>query len=177
MSSSKQITKTIRKEYHKEKTKAVDYKQMYKQKLIDFRKEKDSIVRILRPSNLPRAHSLGYKAKKGVILARVRIRKGTGTFARPVKGRRPRRMGTRKLSRNVSIQAIAERRAGKKFPNTEVLNSYYVGEDGKKKYYEVLLIETSNPSILSDKSLSKLSTQKRRAERGLTSAGKHSRNL
>ncbi len=177
MSATKLISQTIRNQYQKKKTEDIDYKSQYQQKLIDFRKQKQSIVRIEKPSNLPRARNLGYKAKRGVFLARIRIRKGTGTFSRPVKGRRPKRMGTKKLSRNISIKTIAEKRVGKKFPNAEVLNSYYVGEDGKNKYYEVILVERKNPHAESNKNLAQITKRKRRAERGLTSAGKKSRGL
>ncbi|MCL5786701.1 MAG: hypothetical protein M1520_00655 [Candidatus Marsarchaeota archaeon] len=46
-----------------------------KSKLINWRKE-PSVVRVLRPTNIARARELGYKAKQGVVVVRVRIRKG-----------------------------------------------------------------------------------------------------
>jgi len=122
---------------------------------------------------------LGYKAKHGFIVTLVRIRKGSGMHRRPVRGRRPKRMGVRKLTRRVSRQAMAEKRAGRKHPNAEVLNSYWVGADGKNTYYEVILIDVASPSIRADKDRNKIVFNKhtKRAERGLTSAGRKSRGL
>ena len=45
-----------------------------------------------------------------------------------------------KMTLKKNIQVIAEERVADKYPNTEVLNSYYVGEDGLYKYYEVILV-------------------------------------
>ncbi len=48
----------------------------------------------------------------------------------------------------------------------EVLNSYWVGQDGKLKYYEVILVDGHHPSIQADKNLAWLanSTHRGRAE-------------
>ena len=69
------------------------------------------------------------------------------------------------------MRLIAEERAGKKFPNLEVLNSYWVWEDGRFKWYEVIMVD---PMILSNHPIS---CQTRRVFRGLTSAGKQVRGL
>ena len=53
----------------------------------------------------------------------------------------------------MSIQRIAEARADRKYPNLEVLNSYWVGEDGKNKWFEVILVDPHHPVIKSDKNL------------------------
>ena len=175
MSFTQQLTKTFEKEYAKEK----GFADIYRQRLIEFRKEKESAVRVERPTNLARARTLGYKAKQGFVVVRVRVRKGGGVFHRPAKGRRPKRMGVTKLTRNISIQTIAEQRASEKYPNLEVLNSYWVGEDGQKKYYEIIMVDTSNPSILADRNVNWIckSTQRGRVERGLTSSAKKARGL
>ncbi len=179
MSFSRRFAETIQKEYKGEKTKEFDYGLVQRQRLIDFRKKKEAIVTLEKPSNLPRAHALGYKAKRGFVVARARVRKGHGTRHRPSKGRRPKRMGQNKITRNISIRWIAEQRAAKKFPNCEVLNSYWVGEDGKDKYFEVILVDTSAPEILSDKDINWICEPQHRgrAERGLTSAARKSRGL
>lgn len=179
MSFAQQFAKTMQKEYKGEKTKEFDFGLVQRQRLIDFRKETKAVVRIEKPSNLPRAHALGYKAKKGFVIARVRVRKGHGTRHRPAKGRRPKRMGQNKITRGISIRWIAEQRASRKFPNCEVLNSYWVGEDGKDKYFEVILVDTSAPEIKADREISWICEKqhKGRAERGLTSAAKKSRGL
>jgi large subunit ribosomal protein L15e len=69
-------------------------------------------------------------------------------------GRRPKRMGTTRLTIKKSLRWIAEEKAQRKFPNLEVLNSYYVAEDGKYKWYEVIMVDPYHPAIKSDKNLS-----------------------
>ncbi|MFH7835708.1 MAG: 50S ribosomal protein L15, partial [Candidatus Aenigmatarchaeota archaeon] len=59
-----------------------------RKRAIEWRKEK-SIVRVDRPLRLDRARSLGYKAKQGFIVVRVRVRKGGFSKPRPRSGRRP----------------------------------------------------------------------------------------
>ncbi|MDI6721673.1 MAG: 50S ribosomal protein L15e, partial [Candidatus Aenigmarchaeota archaeon] len=100
-----------------------------------------AISRIERPSKLGRAHALGYKAKQGYVMVRVRIRKGGRSRRTIRKGRRPTNVGLVSFTTSMSKQAIAERRAAKKFPNLEVLNSYYIAEDGRNKYYEIILVD------------------------------------
>jgi len=173
----KLIQRTFEKEFGGKKDKAYDYKAALRERLIGYRNEAESVVRVDRPTNLPRARTLGYKAKEGFVIVRVRIRKGSGAHVRPNAGRRPKRMGVKRLTRHQSIQAIAEARAAKKYPNCEVLNSYYVGEDGQKKYFEVILVDVSHPVIIADKNLEWITfpVHKGRANRGLTAKGKKSR--
>ncbi len=173
------VKESFQKEYAKEKSADYDFGSIYRARLIEFRKVKDAIVRLEKPTNIPRARQLGYKAKKGFVVVRVRVRKGSGLHRRPSKGRRPKRMGVNKLTRRISIQGIAEKRANKKYPNCEVMNSYFIGEDGMSKYFEVILIDTSAPEILSDKEFNWITEpqHRNRAERGLTSAQKRSRGL
>ena len=179
MGSLKHIQDTFQKEFKGVKGEAFDYKALQRERLIEFRKEKLATVRLERPTNIARARTLGYKAKKGFVVARVRIRKGSGLHKRPVSGRRPKRMGTKKLTRRLNIQAMAEQRASRKFKNCEVLNSYFIGEDGKNHYYEVILVDVNAPEIKSDKEINWIcgKNQKGRAFRGLTSRGKKSRGL
>jgi large subunit ribosomal protein L15e len=66
-------------------------------------------------------------------------------------GRRQKRMGVSKYTPSKSIKLIAEERVARKYPNLEVLNSYWVWEDGVSKWYEVILVDPSHPSIKSDK--------------------------
>ena len=96
-----------------------------------------SVVRLDRPTRIDRAHTLGYKAKQGVIVVRASVRRGGRRKSRYVRGRRTARMGMRRITAGKSIQRIAEERASKKYPNMEVLNSYWVGQDGRHKWYEV----------------------------------------
>ncbi len=133
-----------------------------------------TVTRIEKPSNLYRARILGYKAKEGVVMARVRIKKGRRKRPQVGGGRKPAKSG-RFFSRAKSLQAIAEEKAARKFLNCEVLNSYYAGETGDTKYFEIILLDRSSPRIKSDKFYSKIINRKGRAQRGLSSSGKRYR--
>ena len=149
-----------------------------KERLIEWRKS-PTVVRIERPTRLRRARSLGYKAKQGIIVVRVKVRRGSLRRSRPKLGRRQKRMGFKKLTPRKNLQWIAEERAARKYPNMRVLNSYFVGKDGRYKYYEVILVDPNHPVIRSDEKLSWLAdpVHKGRVFRGLTSAGKKARGL
>lgn len=108
-------------------------------------------VRIEKPTRLDRARSLGYKAKKGFVVVRTRVRRGRRNKIRPKLGRRQKRMGVKKFTPAKSIRLIAEERVARKYPNLEVLNSYWVWQDGQNKWFEVILVNPTSPSIKSDK--------------------------
>ena len=147
-------------------------------RLVEWRREA-AVQRIERPTRLDRARSLGYKAKQGITVVRVRIRRGGRRKSRYIRGRRTKHMGMHKVTPGKSLQRIAEERASRKHPNMEVLNSYWVGEDGKHKWFEVILVDSHHPAIMSDPKLSWIGTSAHvgRAERGLTSTGKRGRGL
>jgi len=126
--------------------------ELYKSRLIKWRKT-PSVVRIPRPTRIDRARSLGYKAKQGIVVVRVRVRRGKMNKPRPRSGRRPKRMGVLGHTVGKSLQWIAEEKAARKYPNLEVLASYWVGEDGRFKWYEVILVDPHHPAIKSDKDL------------------------
>ncbi len=139
----------------------------------------NSFVRVERPTRLDRARSLGYKAKTGYIIVRARVRRG-GLRKPTIKGgRRAKRKGIKKITMAKSIQRMAEERTGKRYPNLEVLNSYWIGKDGKHKYYEVILVDPHHPTIKSDPKINWIceSQHTGRVFRGLTSAGKRGRGL
>ena len=148
------------------------------QRAIEWRKQ-PTIHRIERPTRLDRARKLGYKAKQGFVVARVRVRRGGLRKIRPKAGRRPKRMGVTKYKPAKSMRLIAEERAARKFPNLEVLNSYWVWEDGRFKWFEVIMVDPSHPVIKSDKDVNWIceGAHHGRAFRGLTSAGKEVRGL
>jgi large subunit ribosomal protein L15e len=141
------------------------------ERLKKWRRE-PSIVRIDRPTRLSRARTLGYKPKQGIIIVRARVRRGGRRKSRFRGGRKTKHMGVRKITPEKSIQRIAEERVARKYPNMEVLNSYWVGSDGQHKWYEVILIDREHPRVLSDPDLSWIRNQRGRAFRGLTSAAK-----
>ena len=74
-------------------------------------------------------------------------------------------------------QQIAEERAARNYTNCEVLNSYLVAKDGQNQWFEIILVDRTNKSILADNTINWISLQKGRVFRGLTSAGKKSRGL
>ena len=142
-------------------------------------REQGAIERIERPTRLDKARSLGYKAKQGVVLARVSVRKGSARKSRFRKGRRSKRQGVNRITRRKNLQRIGEERSSRKYRNLRVLNSYWVGEDGTQKWFEVILIDPEHPAIENDDDLSWISedTHKGRVFRGLTSAGRKGRGL
>ena len=153
-------------------------KELMKERLPRWRRQ-PVIVRIDKPTRIDRARSLGYKAKTGYVVARIRVRRGSRRKSRFKNGRDPKRMGVKKISGEKSIQRMAEERVARKYPNLEVLNSYWVWEDGKAKYYEVIMVDPQCPTIKNDNSINWICSNKhtRRAHRGLTSAGKKGRGL
>jgi large subunit ribosomal protein L15e len=138
-----------------------------------------AIVRVEKPTRLKRARALGYKAKQGVIVVRVRVRKGGRRKPRPSRGRGPKRMGVLKLTPRKSIQLIAEERAARKYPNLEVLNSYPLGSNGVHEYFEIIMLDPHHPVIRNDPNLGWIArlSQRGRAHRGLTLAGRRARGL
>ena len=153
-------------------------KELMKQRVIEWRKQ-PAVVRVERPLRLDRARKLGYRAKQGFVMVRARVRKGGRKRQRPKAGRRQKRMGVAKLKPAKSLQLIAEERAARKFPNLEVLNSYWAWEDGLHKWFEVIMVDPNHPVIKSDKKINWISKNAHhgRVFRGLTSSGKEMRGL
>ena len=149
--------------------------QLWQQRLIKWRLE-PTTIRLERPTRIDRARSLGYKAKQGFIVTRQRVNRGGRQRPQIRHPRRPKAMSRRK-DLTMNYQQVAENRAVAKYPNCEVLNSYYVGEDGLHYWYEVILVDRANPSIVADQKINWIINHKGRAARGLTSAGIRSRGL
>lgn len=148
---------------------------VYKERLVRWAAE-PPVLRVDKPTNIARARELGYKAKAGILVARVRVIGGTKKRVAPGGGRKPSKSG-RFFSRGKSTQAIAEERAAGKFTNCEVLNSYKVGAAGSSLFYEVILVDRSHPAIVADPIYSQVLGQRGRAYRGLTSAGRKHRGI
>ncbi len=153
-------------------------KELQWQRMQEWRRE-ESVVRLDHPTRIDRARNLGYKAKQGIAVVRVRIRRGGRRKPRYVRARRSARMGVNRMTAGKSLQRIAEERASVKYPNMEVLNSYWVGQDGKQKWFEVILVDGNHPSIKADRNLAWLNNpvHRGRAERGKTSAGRKGRGM
>lgn len=153
-------------------------KDIMKARMIEWRKE-PVILRIEHPTRLDRAHSLGYKAKQGFVVARIRIGKGSSKREKPSGGRKPGNAAQYAITPDQNLQHIAEMRTARAFPNLEVLNSYYVSEDGRDIWYEVILVDPSHSAIKNDQKINWISEPKNRGRvfRGLTSSARRHRML
>ncbi len=156
---------------------SVTIKRYNQERLIEWRQD-PVILKLDYPTRLDRARSLGYKSKEGFVIVRVRLKRSKRLRPMIKKGRRSKHRRRKKIV-NKNYQQIAEERATRTYSNLEVLNSYYVAEDGKNFWYEIILVNPSHPSIRSDKDLKWITSikQRKRALRGLTSAAKKSRGL
>lgn len=154
-----------------------ELKGLLRRYMIQWRRE-PVVLKLEHPTRLDKARSLGYKSKIGIIVARVRVKKG-GRKKQLIKGGRRSKRRSRKKIVGMNYQWVAEQRANKKFQNLEVLNSYWVGEDGMHKWYDVILVDSAKPEIKNDPNLKWICEKqhKGRVYRGLTSAGRRSRGL
>jgi large subunit ribosomal protein L15e len=123
-----------------------------KSKAVVWRTE-EVIHKINRPSRLDRARRIGYKAKQGVIVVRIRVGRGGMRKQRPVSGRRPKHIGVVHIKQGTNMRKVAENRVSEKFPNLEVLGSYYLHKDGRYLWYEVILADPCHPAIFNDKEM------------------------
>jgi len=141
-----------------------------------------SVVHRASHSSRPdKARRMGYKAKQGYVIYRIRIRRG-GRKRPVVKGQtygKPAGHGVNQLKNARNHQAIAENRVGKICGNLRVLNSYWINQDSSYKYYEVILVDPSHNAIRRDPRINWIcrAVHKHREARGLTSAGKKSRSI
>ena len=140
-------------------------------------REEPRIKRIEKPTRIDRARELGYKAKRGFVIVRVRVKKGGRRRRKYGRGgRKPSKAGLVKFTPRLSLQTIAEQRANRKYPNLEVLASYQVGDDGIYKYFEVIMVDPRIPEIKNDKKINWILNQRKRVYRGLTPSARKSRN-
>ncbi len=133
------------------------------QRAIAWRKEA-AISRLEKPTRLNRARSLGYKAKQGFVVVRVRVGRGGYRRKRPVAGRRPKHLGVVKIKRAISSQVIAENRALRKYPNLILLGSYFLYQDGKYRWYEVIMADPAHPAVRNDPDLGRIIEAKTRRQ-------------
>ncbi len=154
-----------------------EYSALFKQRMIQWRAE-PSTVRVERPTRLDRARSLGYKAKPGFVIVRQRVLSGGRMRPKIRQGRRPKH-NRRFMVLDKNYRQVAEGRAAAKFPNLEVLNSYFLAKDGKNYWFEVIFVDKSHPAIQADSNINWIASNKnrRRVFRGLTSAAIKSRGM
>ncbi len=149
-------------------------KEIIQARFVQWRKE-PATIRLEHPTRLDRARSLGYRAKEGIIVVRQRVIRGGRQRPKFKSVRRPKTMRRKKILTK-SYQWVCEMRAQKKYPNCEVLNSYFVGKDGLHFWYEIILVDKAHPAIIADKNLGWISTNKHKGRvfRGKTSSGRRS---
>mmetsp|Transcript_9923 Transcript_9923/g.7475 ORF Transcript_9923/g.7475 Transcript_9923/m.7475 type:complete len:205 (-) Transcript_9923:37-651(-) len=139
------------------------------------------IHRATRPSRPDKARKLGFKQKQGYVVYRIRIRRGgrKKPVSKGIVYGKPVNQGINQLKPNRSHRAIAEDRVGRRCKALRVLNSYWVGQDGTYKFYEVILVDPFHKAVRRDPRINWISTNKHkhRENRGLTSAGKKHRGL
>ncbi|KAI8843321.1 60S ribosomal protein L15 [Chytriomyces hyalinus] len=139
------------------------------------------IHRASRPSRPDKARRLGYKAKQGYVVYRVRVRRGGRK--RPVKKGavfgKPAAQGVTQLKYQRSHRSTAEERVGRKCGNLRVLNSYWVNQDSTFKFYEVILVDPQHKAIRRDARINWIvaPVHKHRESRGLTAIGKKNRGI
>jgi len=125
-----------------------------REKAVLWRKQ-NALTRIDRPSRIARARRLGYKAKQGIIVIRMRVGTGGMRKQRPRGGRRPKHLGVTKIKADVSMKQVAERRVLERYPNMKLLGSYFLYKDGMHYWFEVILADPSHPRIAKDKEIRK----------------------
>eukprot|EP00218_Dolichomastix_sp_CCMP3274_P006366 CAMPEP_0170161748 /NCGR_PEP_ID=MMETSP0033_2-20121228/76750_1 /TAXON_ID=195969 /ORGANISM="Dolichomastix tenuilepis, Strain CCMP3274" /LENGTH=204 /DNA_ID=CAMNT_0010399371 /DNA_START=409 /DNA_END=1023 /DNA_ORIENTATION=- len=139
------------------------------------------IVRVPHSTRPDKARRLGFKAKQGYVIYRVRVRRGGRK--RPVaKGQvygKPGNQGITQLKFARNLKSVAEERAGRACGNLRVLNSYWINQDSTYKYFEIIMVDPSHKTIRQDARINWICAphMKHRETRGITAAGRKYRGL
>merc|ERR1712115_477999 len=141
----------------------------------------NGLHRCRRPSRPEKAHRLGYKAKQGYVIYRVRVRRGgrKKPLSKGIVYGKPVHQGINHIKWRRSKKNLAEERIGRRCGNLRVLNSYWINDDSTYKYFEVILVDPNHTAIRRDPRINWICkpVHKRRELRGLTGAGKKSRGI
>ena len=125
-----------------------------REKAILWRKQ-NAMIRIVKPSRISRARRLGYKAKQGIVVVRMRVGTGGMRKQRPRGGRRPKHLGVTRIKAAVSMKQVAERRVLERYRNMKLLGSYFLYKDGMYYWFEIILADPSHKRIAKDKEIRK----------------------
>ena len=109
-----------------------------REKAVLWRKQ-NAMIRIAKPSRISRARRLGYKAKQGIVVVRMRVGTGGMRKQRPRGGRRPKHLGVTRIKAAVSMKQVAERRVLERYRNMKLFGSYFLYKDGMYYWFEVIL--------------------------------------
>eukprot|EP00003_Mantamonas_plastica_P022179 TRINITY_DN3723_c0_g1_i1.p1 TRINITY_DN3723_c0_g1~~TRINITY_DN3723_c0_g1_i1.p1 ORF type:complete len:199 (-),score=45.48 TRINITY_DN3723_c0_g1_i1:96-692(-) len=145
-----------------------------------FRQEV-GVLRCTHPTRPDKARRLGYKAKQGYVIYRVRVRRGGRKRPnhRGIVWGKPKHQGVNHLKRAQNLRGLAEQKVGRVCGNLRVLSSYWVNQDATFKWYEVILVDPNHKTIRRDPRINWIvsSKHKHREMRGLTTAGRKARGL
>ena len=104
-----------------------------------------------------KARNLGYKAKQGYVIYRVRVRRGSRkkqlSATKNSKGAnfgKPRNCGINQHKWRRNCRSKAEERVGRAVGGLRVLNSYWVAQDSVYKFFEVILVDPHHKVIRTD---------------------------
>ncbi|EKX73153.1 60S ribosomal protein L15, putative [Theileria equi strain WA] len=141
-----------------------------------------AVHRVSRPTRPDKARRLGYKAKQGFVIYRVRVRRGDRkkNVANGIVYGKPVHQGIHKQKSKRNLRSVAEERVGRRIcGGLRVLNSYWVGQDETYKFYEVILVDPAHNAIRNCPRIQYICNpvHKHRELRGLTSAGRKARGL
>jgi len=140
-----------------------------------------AIVRLRRPTRSEKARALGYKAKLGYAVFRVRIRRGgrKRPFHKGITYGKPKTAGVTGIKLQKNKRVVCEQKLGKSYGNLRVLNSYWVNSDSTFTWYEVIAVDPMHKVIRRDPKINWIvnAVHKHREQRGLTSAGRKHRGL
>merc|ERR1719510_2351935 len=139
------------------------------------------IHRCARTSRPDKARRLGYKAKQGYVIYRVRVKRG-GRKKKVAKGivyGKPKHCGVKKHKFKRNHKSLAEERVGRRCGELRVLNTYWVAQDAVNKWFEVILVDPYHKTIRNDPRINWICNpvHTHREMRGLTSAGRKARGL
>merc|ERR1712022_82666 len=111
-----------------------------------------TVHRATRPTRPDKARRLGYKAKQGICIYRVRVRRGgrKKPYENGINYGKPTNAGIKQIKWRRNLRSKAEERVGRKCGNLRVLNSYWVNNDATFKYYEVICVDPSHKAITRD---------------------------
>merc|ERR550537_2093845 len=111
-----------------------------------------AIHRASRPTRPDKARRLGYKAKQGICIYRVKVKRG-GRKRKVAKGicyGKPSTSGVRKIKATRNLKSVAEERVGRKLGSLRILNSYWVTQDAVNKWYECVMVDPMHKAIRND---------------------------
>merc|ERR1712228_972212 len=131
-----------------------------------------AIHRASRPTRPDKAKRLGYRAKQGYVIYRVRLRRGGRKKPVP-KGAtygKPKREGVNQIKFQRGTRSKAEERAGRLAGALRVLSSYWICRDSTYMYYEVIMGDPRINWICK-------AVMKHRELRGQTAAGRKNRGM